>query len=198
MNRLSCVLLVSLVTLSACSTLRRSSSSGYSDSQGTKTAEAVRSETGGVDISADEMDAVERKRRVRQLESRLESRREREQYSKILPWLESDAEKIEFLSINSIESRQAWINSKNIWRRSQSATSDSKEVIDAGDIAVGMPMDHVRKSWGEPQNVEVSGNPLYHNERWKYVKFISSANGYRQEKRFVYFEGGRVVGWETE
>jgi hypothetical protein len=61
-----------------------------------------------------------------------------------------------------------------------------------------MPQDYVRRSWGEPVNVEISGNPIYKNERWKYQRQVSTAQGFRKETRFVYFEGGRVVGWETE
>lgn len=191
MTRLLAVALLSSLALSGCATIRRSSSSGYADAQGAHARE-------GADLSGEDLETMNKKKRVRQLEARLETQREKEQYSKILPWLSGDDEKIEFLQIGSIESRQAWINSHDIWRRSQTSSAETKELVDAGDIAVGMAMDHVRKSWGEPQAVEVSGNPLYHNERWKYVKFLSSANGYRQEKRFVYFEGGRVVGWETE
>lgn len=193
--------------LCACSSFRRSSGSGYAGQSGTRPAlsgaenSRIASELGyspHEDLSADQMEAIDKRRRLRQLEARLESKREKEQYSKILPWLESDDEKIEFLSMSGLEGRQAWINSRGIWRRAQGPDDTAKTIIDAGDIAVGMAMDHVRRSWGEPQSVEVSGNPIYKNERWKYVRFQSSPDGYRQEKRFVYFEGGRVVGWETE
>lgn len=61
-----------------------------------------------------------------------------------------------------------------------------------------MPAEYVKKSWGEPVNIEVSGNPIYRNERWQYNKQVATPQGYKQEKRYVYFEGGRVVGWETE
>lgn len=73
-----------------------------------------------------------------------------------------------------------------------------KSLIETQDIAVGMPQDYVKRSWGDPMSVEVSGNPIYKNERWKYQKFVSAPEGYRKETRYVYFEGGRVVGWETE
>ncbi len=136
--------------------------------------------------------------RVRTLEAKLDSQREKQQYSKILPWLISDEEKIEFLSQPTLDDRHRWAQSKLIWKRAQSPTSQAKTLIDNGDISLGMPMDFVKKSWGEPQNVEISGNPIYHNERWRYTRYVSSSDGYRQEKRIVYFEGGRVVGWETE
>jgi hypothetical protein len=141
---------------------------------------------------------IRSRQKVRELERTLHSRKEREQYSKILPWLSSDEEKIEFLSVPSIEGRQQWINRKNIWSRSQAPQLEMKNLIETQDIAVGMPQDYVRKSWGEPLSIEVSGNPIYKNERWKYQRMVSGSEGYRKEIRFVYFEGGRVVGWETE
>lgn len=135
---------------------------------------------------------------LRRLEGSLQTRREREQYSKVLPWLETDREKIDFLSLSSLEERQNWINKKEIWSRPNSSSSRFQNIIESGDISVGMAMDHVRRSWGEPTSVEVSGNPLYQNQRWAYVKQVSGPDGFRQEKRLIYFEGGRVVGWETQ
>ncbi len=140
---------------------------------------------------------IDQRKKVRTLERRLDSQKERLQYSKVLPWLESDEEKIDYLSIPSIEGRQAWINKNRIWSRAKNL-KDYSNVMEAQDIAMGMPSDYVKKSWGEPDGVEVSGNPIYKNERWKYLRQISTPQGYRQEKRLVYFEGGRVVGWETE
>ena len=140
---------------------------------------------------------IDQRKKVRALERGLDSQKERIQYSKVLPWLESDEEKIDFLLIPSIEGRQAWINKNRIWSRAKNL-KDYSDVMEAQDIAMGMPADYVKKSWGEPDGIEVSGNPIYKNERWKYLKQISTPQGYRQEKRLVYFEGGRVVGWETE
>lgn len=145
---------------------------------------------------AQKLQILDRKK-LRQLERSLDSQKERLQYSKVLPWLGSDAEKIEILSIPSIEGRQVWINKKKIWSRAE-ALKNFDEVVDSQDIAIGMPQDYVRKSWGEPSQIESSGNPIYKNERWQYLKQVSTPQGYKQESRLVYFEGGRVVGWETE
>ena len=60
-----------------------------------------------------------------------------------------------------------------------------------------MTTDQVQESWGEPDLVEVAGNPVYGNKRWKYRKFVSSEDGYTQQTRIVYFEAGKVSGWET-
>lgn len=149
------------------------------------------------EISQEQKQQILDRKKLRQLERSLDSQKERLQYSKVLPWLKDDQEKIEILSIPSIEGRQVWINKNKIWSRAKNL-KDFDEVVEAQDIAIGMPQDYVRKSWGEPNNIETSGNPIYKNERWQYLKQISTPQGYKQESRLVYFEGGRVVGWETE
>jgi len=149
-------------------------------------------------LSAEEMQQVQDRRRVRELEKSLHSGREKEQYSKILPWLKNDAEKTEFLKIPSLEGRQAWINRNHIWNRARIPAARMKELIDSQDISIGMPMEYVRRAWGDPVAVEVSGNPIYKNERWKYLRNVPGSDGFHQQRRFVYFEGGRVVGWDTE
>lgn len=205
--------LVAAMALSGCANFHRSAESGYAGSP-----EDVRysdqADRGSYDretrqtayelgkdpayLSSKDLQDIRNRQQVRQLERSLSSRKEREQYSKILPWLKNDAEKIEFLSVPSIEGRQQWINRNNVWSRAQAPQEEMKSLIETQDIAVGMPQDYVKRSWGDPMSVEVSGNPIYKNERWKYQKFVSAPEGYRKETRYVYFEGGRVVGWETE
>ena len=202
-----------LLSLASCAQMMsRSSGSGYGSSPTLRTTEDRRS--GGQDgetkktayelgkdpnsLSPNDLAEIQTRQKVRELERTLDSKKAREQYSKVLPWLAGDNEKIEFLSIPSIEGRQQWMNRKDIWARAQAPKAEMKELIETQDIAVGMPQDYVKRSWGEPVAVEVSGNPIYKNERWKYQRFVSSASGYRKETRYVFFEGGRVVGWETE
>lgn len=199
MKKLSAVLALAAVLAGCSSPLRRAGGSGYSDREIMQKTPpenygAVRNEA----LSSSEWESASKRKMVRDLESRLDSRREKEQYSKVLPWLSSDDEKIDLLSLNGVEARQAWINQKGLWKRAQTVSPETKEIIEMGDISLGMVQDNVRKAWGEPQSVEVSGNPIYKNERWRYLKYVSTPDGYRQEKRNVYFEGGRVVGWETE
>lgn len=177
---------VLLLSMTACSSFHRSQQSGYGPQPG-----QVESETPNYNT-------IPMQARLQQLESKLETTREKQQYSKILPWFNSDEEKIEFLSLPNLDERQRWIQANKIWRRSQAPSAEVRSLIEGGDISVGMPMDYVKKSWGEPQNVEVSGNPIYKNERWRYSRYVSSQDGYRLEKRVVYFESGRVTGWETE
>ncbi|WP_347356973.1 hypothetical protein [Bdellovibrio sp.] len=211
--RVSILVFVAAMALSGCANLHRSTESGYAGSpqdirysdqsdRGTYDRETRQTayELGKdpANLSGKDIQEIRNRQQIRQLERSLSSRKEREQYSKILPWLKSDAEKIDFLSVPSIEGRQQWINRNNIWSRSQAPHEEMKGLIETQDIAVGMPQDYVKRSWGDPMSVEVSGNPIYKNERWKYQKFVSAPEGYRKETRYVYFEGGRVVGWETE
>lgn len=216
MRYLKALAVLPLLSLTSCAQLMsRSSGSGYGSAPGTvRYSEDRTSDRGDLDrtttqtayelgkdptsLNANDMDEIQARKRVRELERTLDSKKAREQYSKVLPWLGGDSEKIEFLSIPTIEGRQQWMNKKNIWSRAQAPQAEMKDLIESQDIAVGMPQDYVRRSWGEPANIDVSGNPIYKNERWKYQRFVSSSAGYRKETRYVYFEGGRVVGWETE
>lgn len=203
-------LAVSLLT--SCFTLQRSTGSGYGganaafedryqrdvvrDSSINQTAYQMGKDPSS--LSQGDIHEIRKRQKVKELERTLNSNKEKEQYSKILPWLKNDEEKISFLSIPSLEGRQQWINGRRIWDRAQAPQADMKILIESQDIALGMPQEYVRKAWGDPVSVETSGNPLYKNERWKYQKQTSSPSGYRKEIRTVYFEGGRVVGWETE
>ncbi len=148
-------------------------------------------------LTEPELISVKNRAKLRKMERAMQTEREQMHYAKILPLLKSDEEKIEYLGIPSTEGRMAWANRNKIWTRS---TPDPKlsDVADKQDIAVGMTGPLVRRAWGEPVDVEASGNPIYRNERWKYLKDVPTVNGYKRERRFVYFEAGRVVGWETE
>ena len=136
--------------------------------------------------------------RIRDYERHMKSQREKEHYSKLLPWFRNEDEKLEYLSLPSLREKQEWANDKKMWNRAKSPNDEMKTLMQAQDIAIGMPMDYVLKSWGDPIIREVSGNPAFRNEKWKYVRSQSTQDGFKQERRTVYFEGGKVVGWETE
>lgn len=148
-------------------------------------------------LTSSEAQSVQERKTLRELERSLDSQKERLNYSKVVPWLTTDREKIEYLSIPSIEGRNAWVRKNKVWLRAKD-NGHFKEMIEDQDITVGMTTDLVKKAWGEPDSIEYSGNPIYKNERWKYYRQVPSQNGYHREKRFVFFEGGKVVGWETE
>lgn len=199
---------LSLSLLAGCADFQRSRESGYSTPRSPNAVSANNDRMTqqsayemGKDpnsLTAQDLSDIRSREKVRQLERTLGSRKEQEQYSKVLPWFANDEEKIAFLSIPTLEGRQQWINSKGIWNRAQVPQAEMKQIVEAQDIMVGMPGEYVKRSWGEPVAVEVSGNPIYKNERWKYQRFVSGSEGYRKETRYVYFEGGRVVGWETQ
>lgn len=148
-------------------------------------------------LSEEERKQILSRYKVRALERTLDSEKERKHYSKVLPYLESDQEKVDYLSNPTIEGRQAWIIRNKIWSRAK-ADKDFLEVVESQDLTIGMNQELVKKSWGDPESVEYSGNPVYRNEKWRYVRDVPSPNGYKRQLRYVYFEGGRVVGWETE
>lgn len=136
--------------------------------------------------------------RLKTLENRIVSSKELEQYSKALPYMKGDDERIRFLELGGFEERQEWLRAQDFPSRPSDTQSEMKDLVDSQDIALGMPQTLVKRSWGEPESVEVSGNPQFRNERWRYNTYVSTVDGYRIEKKIVYFEAGKVVGWETE
>ncbi|MBL7545457.1 MAG: hypothetical protein JNL11_16685 [Bdellovibrionaceae bacterium] len=154
-------------------------------------------ETTQLDVSA-ETSPMLSKHKVRDLEKGLVTQQDKALYSKLLPWFHSDEEKLSFLRNSDYEEKQKWVIKSKILNRSSELASRYKRLIDSQDIAIGMPNEIVKRSWGDPLNVETSGNVLYKNEKWRYSRTVSTPDGFKQEKRIVYFEGGRVVGWETE
>lgn len=75
--------------------------------------------------------------------------------------------------------------------------SRADELSDRGpDVTLGMSSQQVYSVWGEPADIETAGDPRYGNQRWIYYLGLSSPWSMRQA-RVVYFEQGRVVGWET-
>ncbi|RME17217.1 MAG: hypothetical protein D6797_02980 [Bdellovibrio sp.] len=147
-------------------------------------------------LSPKQESAIRKRVLVKKLERRLRSKKEKKQYYNYLPYLSNDDEKIQLLQLPSTEQRNRWIlaHQKRIATRPHPIVDLA---IEKKDIIPGMKQKDVIESWGEPQSIEVAGNPLYKNERWKYQKMIPSNEGYKKEVRIIYFEGGRVVGWET-
>lgn len=78
-------------------------------------------------------------------------------------------------------------------RRSRSPTARDSEEVVARDIALGMNRFEVARLWGDPREVQPSGNPEYGNERWIYWNGLS----YLSSEKIIYFENGRVVGWNV-
>ena len=179
-----------------CQNFQRSDQSGYGQQSSRSRSQVVSSS----DINGQRKEPVyqSEKDRIAFLEKNLKSKSEKEHYTRILPWFESQDERLEYLLMNSLDKKETWAKDRNIWQRSSSPSNKTLELVQNQDIAIGMPREFVRKSWGEPQSIDVSGDPHFLNERWKYTRYASSSQGYKQEKKYVYFEGGKVVGWSTD
>jgi hypothetical protein len=115
------------------------------------------------------------------------------QYEKVEKKFNNASEKIYFLKLSPAE-RQDYLESRGF---SQSPTQTVRDRIQnanqrfherSSGISFGMSKDDVRYNYGQPVRVEVAGNPSNENERWVY-----NLNG---ATKYIYFEGGRVEGWE--
>ena len=143
------------------------------------------------------LEQVGQRRQVLAGEESLISDREKRQYHKWKTFLQTDEERLYFLSLPSFEARERWIQSSGISLRPTQFGETDLLMIESGDVTLGMTKRAVRESWGEPDLREVAGNPVYGNERWIYRNQLSSANGFQRKNRVIYFESGRVAGWET-
>lgn len=184
------------VSMLGCLLPQRSSDSGYSE--GGRTRNYKLKSSSDRSTPAARPPTFSDNSRLQNLENSLSTKKEVEQYSKALPWFKNEEERLDFLSRGNFEEKQKWLNEKSFLARPQSVTSEMRELVEAQDIMVGMPQSLVKRSWGEPDLIEVAGNPSFRNEKWRYSRYVSTSDGYKPEKRIVYFEGGKVVGWEME
>lgn len=204
-----CGILILLSGLGGCAVLQRSPDSGYYGHNDEQVFRRDRRDAEREDAMEEfglmpdraltdrEVAAIETRIALKKAEKSLEGKREREQYFTNKPYLRNDRERLEFLRLGSFEARNRWLNAKGIQASTATHAPEIQALIDTNDIALGMTKQAVRDSWGEPELVEVAGNPLYGNERWQYSEQTSSTEGYRSQDRLVYFEAGRVSGWEA-
>lgn len=191
----STMVLVALSTISlSCSLLQRSSTSGYSSWNET-----------GSDQSP-EVSTFQRRQpapnprrgteyELQTLERRISTESEFDEYDRVRSNL-SEKNRVQYLKQKDKNSRGRYLASVGV-SESMAFDSNITSAIESSDIVIGMPKEAVIKSWGEPENIEVAGNPNYGNERWLYTHFESSTEGFQKQERVVYFERGRVTGWET-
>lgn len=213
MKRISFLLPVLFLGLSACSLMQRSSNSGYYDSVSANDRgvrefyndkksyeeDETRQELGlksTVPLSDADRERLEERLALKRLETRLETEREKRQYYKFKGLMRNDRERIAFLRLPTMEARERFAQNRGL-RTDDAYPEAIANLIESQDIAVGMSQKAVMESWGDPDIVEVAGNPVYGNERWKYSHYVSGNEGYQKEMRMVYFEAGRVVGWES-
>jgi hypothetical protein len=108
-----------------------------------------------------------------------------EQYEKNKHHFKTTSEKIYFLKLSQFE-RKDYLASRGFIKEE----SSPRQIFAMRDsnVASGMSKSQVMENWGQPNRVEVAGNPSYENERWLY-----SVNG---ATKYIYFESGVVRGWE--
>jgi len=150
----------------------------------------------GRPLSDDERIALENRIRLKRFEEKLATKREKKQYYQIRSQLKSDRERMYFISLPNYEARERWAMNRGLGQKDEAYSEEMAKTIESNDIALGMSQKAVTESWGDPDAVEIAGNAIYGYERWKYNRYVSGNEGYQKEMRIVYFEGGRVVGWE--
>lgn len=206
------LLVISMLGLSACAMLDRSAKSGYysyEEGGNDTAADLYRARQSNVQhealeelgllgrpLSDDERNAVETRIRLKRAEGRIATKREKKQYFNVRSALSNDRERLAFLQMPTFEARERFAQSRGVGTKDETYSDEVAKVIEANDIALGMTQKGVMESWGDPDMVETAGNALYGYERWKYNRYVSGNEGYQKELRIVYFEGGRVVGWE--
>jgi hypothetical protein len=184
--------------LSACSMVQRHAGSGYSDFETSHYERGDYDERGSTrTLSGEERENFEVRYRLKRLESSIGTESERKQYFRIKPFLASDKERIEYLSLKDARARDRYIQSQGYAETTKSVDRYIAGVVEQGDIMVGMPKDAVEASWGKPLKREIAGSAEFENERWIYNEQVVTNDGFKDETRTIYFEGGFVTGWET-
>ncbi len=134
-------------------------------------------------------------RELYHLEQRLDEG-ERRFYYKHRQHLSSVSDKIYFLSLDPNARREYLMDLGVIQHQVAHSRGRSIASVAFGDmslekpISMGMSKGEVASTWGQPAMVEYAGNPNFQNERWSF-----SRNG---RTNYIYFEGGRVIGWDLE
>ena len=183
------------VGLLACGTVQRKHGSGYSGGSFDSDDVAMDQDSSRA-LSPEERDKLEDQVSLNKLEHNLRTSEERAQYSRYKSTLESDRERIEFLALDGTAARERYLQSKGYTGSASRHARDVASLIEQNDIAMGMPAQAVKESWGDPMSVEYAGRPESGNERWRYIEYVSTQEGYQEEQRVLYFENGRLVGWE--
>lgn len=205
------LLILCYLGLSACAMMERDPRSGYNQADSADSVREfyqeredkdeldAREELGysGRALTEQERYRLDQRMRLRRMESNIESKRDRQQYYSIRGVLRSDNERMAFLALPNYEAKQRWLQNRGYLKEEAAYPENVAKTIEAQDIALGMSRKAVRESWGDPDFVENAGDPMYGYERWNYHRFTPGSDGYQKENRIVYFESGRVVGWET-
>lgn len=210
LNAISLLLVFIFMGLSSCAgLLQRSENSGYSgvsylnpverySSKRSKIEDETREDLGlyGNNLNDAQAARLSQRMSLKEAESAIATKKERKQYYRFYSYFNSDRERLGFLGLPDFDSKERFLRSRGFYDKEKATSPGVAEAIEAQDIVLGMTPQHVMESWGDPDAREVAGSSDRGNERWKYSKFIPQADGFEKEVRMIYFEHGRVVGWE--
>jgi len=121
-----------------------------------------------------------------------------EKYNNVKDVLPDNEAKIYYLNLSKrerieyLKSLGIGVSFGNYYNSSLKRKSNFKarELFHLPSIHEGMQKSDVAGIWGEPNNVEIAGNPQNQNEKWSFYQ-----NG---NLNIVYFEGGIVQGWKLQ
>jgi hypothetical protein len=128
------------------------------------------------------------KSELRGLEN-MQSEDDMEYYQAHLKSLPTVSDRIYFLRLPHYE-RKAYLTSRGAIEEPKHSETPFERLSPRrnNDVLMGMRKNDVLASLGKPMRVEIAGNPRNENERWLY-----RMNG---NQKYIYFESGRVEGWE--
>jgi hypothetical protein len=147
-------------------------------------------------LTSDEEDTLDKRIKLKNMENHLTDMRERDQYFKYKPYLDNDDERISFLELTSVDARDRYAMEKGIYYHANRFSPAVRDAVSRSDIILGMNKEAVVDSWGEPATVEVAGKEVFGNEKWSYVDYVETPEGYQRQERIVIFEAGKVAGWQ--
>ncbi len=104
-----------------------------------------------------------------------------QKYGEYLPYMSSD-ERVEFYTLTSDRQRDLFIEEHGV---------NVRKMLDEL-LERGMTPSQVRQLLGPPKFEEVLIRDI-RNETWVYYRF----NGFRRSRYMVYFDSGRVSGWDA-
>ncbi len=86
---------------------------------------------------------------------------------------------------------------EDFWPETQpTEQSQTMSPVRPGDIVLGMNQFDVSSVWGEPRRIQDAGSTGSKHQRWIYLN-ESTTHWDTKQARIIYFENGRVSGWET-
>ena len=103
-----------------------------------------------------------------------------------------------YLHDNYVDSFESSAAARQHYAEKEEPMDRIQSAVEHQDLVLGMDMSDVKSAWGEPRDVETAGSASQGNQRWVYINGLSGSES-RQlaSSRAVYFERGKVVGWEN-